>query len=71
MTLIKKNIPPRAVIYPRDIENITGCKTRTAQHMLQTMRMVFEKEKFQFITVVEFCAFTGINEELVRECMLD
>lgn len=68
---LKKNISSRAVIYPRDVENITGCKTRTAQHMLRTIRKVFEKEKFQYVTVVEFCAFTGIDEELVRESMLD
>jgi predicted RNA-binding protein YlqC (UPF0109 family) len=66
-----KNIPKRIVIYPRDIENITGRKGRTAQRLHQTIRQVFEKEKFQFITVEEFCAFTGIDEETVRSCMLD
>lgn len=69
--LLKKNITLRAVIYPRDVENVTGCKPRTAQNLLQTIRMVLEKEKFQFITVAEFCAFTGIDEDLVRECMLE
>jgi predicted RNA-binding protein YlqC (UPF0109 family) len=69
--LQQKNIPKRIVIYPRDIENITGRKGRTAQRLLQTIRQVFEKEKFQFVTVQEFCFFTGIDEETVRACMVD
>jgi hypothetical protein len=69
--LLKKTIPKRIVIYPRDVENITGCKPRTAQYLLQNIRKAFDKEKFQFITIYEFCLFTGLDEELVRECMMD
>jgi hypothetical protein len=69
--LLKKTIPQRAVIHSRDVENITGYKTRTAQNLLQTIRKVLDKEKYQFVTVAEFCTFTGIDEETVRECMLD
>jgi hypothetical protein len=68
--LSKKNIPQRIVIYPRDVENITGCKNRTAQRLIQTIRAAFEKEKFRFITIQEFSLFTGIDEELVRESLV-
>ena len=68
---LKKNIPQRAVIHPRDVENITGRRGRTAQYLIQTIRKAFGKEKFQFVTVGEFCLFTGIDEETVREYMLD
>jgi predicted RNA-binding protein YlqC (UPF0109 family) len=67
----KKNIPPRAVIHSRDVENITGRKGRTAQRLLQTIRKAIGKAKFQFITVSEFCQFTGIDEVTVRGFLLD
>jgi hypothetical protein len=67
----KKDIPKRVVIYSRDVENITGCATRTAQAILQNIRKALGKEKFQFVTVREFCFFMGIEEELVKQCILD
>lgn len=68
--LLKKNIPQRIVIYPRDVVNITGCKIRTAQRLIQTIRAAFEKEKFQFVTVQEFSFFMGMDEELVRQSLV-
>jgi len=68
---LKKRIPQRVVIHPKDVENITGLKPRSARHLLQTLREMMGKEKFQFVTIYEFCAFTGIDEETVRECMID
>ena len=67
----QKELTRRVVIHPKDVENITGLASRTARHLLQTIREAFGKEKFQFITVNEFCQFTGIEEEIVRENMLD
>ena len=69
--LVKKTIPKRAVIHPKDVENITGRSGRTAQHLLQKIRKALGKEKFQFVTVNEFCLFTGIEEELVRDFLVD
>ena len=67
----KKTIPQRAVIHPRDVENITGRKQRTAQYLIQTIRKALGKEKYQFVTVSEFCQFMGIDEDTVREFLLD
>jgi hypothetical protein len=69
--LSKKIIPRRAVIHPKDVENITGRKERTAQHLIRTIRKFFGKEKYQFVTVTEFCQYTGIDEDTVREFLLD
>ena len=68
---VKKTIPQRAVIHSRDVENITGRKGRTAQRLLQKIRDYFGKQKFQFITVAEFCEFTGIDESIVKAYLLD
>ena len=63
-------IPQRVVIHPRDVENITGKKGRTARHHLQTIRKALGKQKHQFVTVSEFCSFTGLAEEMVRRFMI-
>ena len=66
---IRKNIFQRVVIHSKDVANITGCKDRTARHTLQSIKQALGKHKFQFVTVYEFCAITGIDEETVRNCM--
>jgi hypothetical protein len=60
-------IPNRIVIYVKDIENITGRKRRTCQHMLSRIRKYYNKNKEQLITVDEFCNFMNIREQIVRE----
>jgi predicted RNA-binding protein YlqC (UPF0109 family) len=66
----KKTIPLRVVIHPRDVENITGKKGRTARNMLQLIRKKYGKQKQQFITVDEFCRFTGLEQDAVRRFMV-
>ncbi|MEP7375912.1 MAG: hypothetical protein ABI675_21125 [Chitinophagaceae bacterium] len=66
MAAIKK-VPQRVVLYPRDVENITGRRDRTARRLLQKIREAFSKQPHEFITVKEFCVFTGIDEELVKD----
>jgi hypothetical protein len=68
---IEKNRRPRGVIYAKDIENITGKKPTAARKMLYDMRKKFEKKGNQFITVREFCLYTGIDEETAYELMKD
>ncbi|MBS4063485.1 MAG: hypothetical protein KGZ74_02950 [Chitinophagaceae bacterium] len=60
-------LPPRVVIFPKDVENITGRRGRTARKLLQKIRDALGKSKNDFITVKEFCLFTGIDEELVKD----
>lgn len=70
MAAIQK-IPLRLVIYPKDIENITGRRDRTARKLLQKIREALGKQTHEFITIKEFCLFTGINEELVKDFLQD
>jgi len=62
MATIKK-LPPRVVLYPKDVENITGRQGRTARKLLQKIREALGKQAHEFITVKEFCLFTGIDED--------
>ncbi|MEJ8841881.1 hypothetical protein WG954_05750 [Lacibacter sp. H375] len=60
-------IPPRVVLYTRDVENITGRRGRTARQLLQKIRNALGKSKDEFITIKEFSLFTGIDEELIKD----
>ena len=62
-----KTIPLRIVIYPKDVENITGRSPRTSRKLLQKIRIYLNKTPGEFITVKEFCAFYGIEEEHVKD----
>jgi predicted RNA-binding protein YlqC (UPF0109 family) len=68
---LRPKIPPRIVLYPKDVENITGRKGRTARKILQTIREVFGKPPFAFVTVQEFSAVYQISEEIIYEFLKD
>jgi hypothetical protein len=71
MSHIPQKMPKRIVVYPKDVENITGRRERAARKVLQKIRKAFGKEKDAFVTVREFSLYTGIEEELVREFLID
>ena len=70
MAVIRK-IPVRIVLYPKDVENITGRRGRTARKLLQKIREALGKQTHEFITIREFSLFTGINEELIKDFLQD
>ncbi len=57
--------PYRIVVYAKDFMNITGRKERAARKLLAQIRKKYKKKKVQFVTVYEFCEYTGIKEEKV------
>lgn len=66
-----QNVPRRTVIYAKDIQRITGRRIRTARKMLADIRKRYNKQRTDFVTVREFCSFTGIPEEDVRPYLVD
>jgi hypothetical protein len=60
-------MPLRVVIYPKDVENITGLGDRAARKLIQKIKTGLGKSKPMFITVQEFSLCTGIPEELIKE----
>ena len=62
---MQEKIPVRIVIYAKDVINITGRKERAAWKILAQIRKKYNKEKGQFVTIDEFCEYTGIKEERV------
>jgi hypothetical protein len=61
----------RTVIYPKDIQRITGKSERTGRRILEKIRERRGKEKHQMITVSEFADYTGIDAEIVQEYLTD
>jgi hypothetical protein len=53
---------PRVVIYPKDIQLITGKSERYGRLLLSKIRRANQKQEHQFITIQEFSTFTGIPE---------
>lgn len=71
MFVPKHTIPKRIVLYPRDVENLTGRKGRTARAILQKVREYFGKPKNTPVTVREYCSFMYLDETEVREQLED
>ena len=55
----------RIVIYSKDIEKITGRSGRYARKVMAILRKDLRKERHQFVSLGEFCSYTGIPEEEV------
>ncbi|RPD39542.1 hypothetical protein EG028_20195 [Chitinophaga barathri] len=63
---MQKIIPNRMVIFARDVQNITGRSERASRLLLQRIRQALDKKAGQFISIAEFCRYTGLSEEEVR-----
>ncbi|HEY4786495.1 MAG TPA: hypothetical protein VIH57_10620 [Bacteroidales bacterium] len=56
----------RIIIYPKDVQRITGKSERYGRALLKQIKNKLDKEDYQFVTVDEFCQFTGIKPEQVE-----
>ncbi len=56
----------RVCIYPKDIQRITGKSYRQSTRLLQKIREDLNKPSNNFISVEEFCLYTGLKYEQVE-----
>ncbi|MBN2743960.1 MAG: hypothetical protein JXR39_08710 [Marinilabiliaceae bacterium] len=61
----------RITIYPKDVQRITGKSDRYGRHLLARIRGRYHKEPHQFVTLDEFCTFTGLPSEQVAPFLND
>jgi hypothetical protein len=54
-------IQKRLIVHAKDIQNITGQSERRARSLLSKMRKHYNKERHQYISVVEFCQYCGLD----------
>ena len=56
----------RVCIYTKDIQIITGKSERQCRNIINAIKEKNNKEKYQAVTLEEFCDYMGIKEEGVR-----
>lgn len=57
-------------IKAKDVAELTGSETRTAQRVLQKVRRFVNKLPYRPVTAEEYCAYTGAREEVVRAYLM-
>jgi GTP-sensing pleiotropic transcriptional regulator CodY len=60
----------RIIIYPKDIQRITGKSERYGRLLLKRIKDHLKKEDHQFVTVDEFCTYTGLKDEQITKHLL-
>ncbi len=60
---------PQVVIYPKDAATITGNGYDAAKRLLQRVRAHFGKATDSYVSVGEFCAYTGLPEREVAAAL--
>lgn len=53
----------RICIYPKDIQLITGKSYRQSARLAQKIKKELNKPDKEFLTINDFCNYTGINYE--------
>ena len=66
-----KTLQARLCIFPKDVQRITGKSERYGRMLLQKIKAHLKKEEHQFITIEEFCQYTGINKEIIIPYLVD
>lgn len=51
----------RVCIYPKDIQLITGKSYRQSIRLMQKIKKELNKLENEFLTIDEFCTYTGIR----------
>jgi len=60
----------RIIVYPKDIQRITGKSERYGRLLLKKIKGHLKKDDHQFVSVEEFCSYTGLKYEQVTACLL-
>jgi len=51
----------RICIYPKDIERVTGKSYRQSLRILKNIRISLNKLETEFVTIEEFCQYSGLK----------
>jgi len=58
-----KTSQTRLCIYPKDVQRITGKTERYSRMLLKKIKLHFNKEDHQVITIEEFSKYMGLKKE--------
>ena len=65
-----RNEYKRICIYPKDIALITGKSYRQSIRLLNKIKEDLNKPTNHFVSITEFCQFTGLNYEQVKPLII-
>jgi len=68
-SVLKQYNMDRICVYPKDVQAITGRSLRFSRKLIKSIKEKYSKEKHQFVTVEEFCQYSGFKKELVQSLM--
>lgn len=68
-TVLNRKLMVRLCIYPKDIQIVTGKSERYGRRLLRKIKIDISKADHQYITVEEFCTFTGLKLEEVNRVL--
>jgi len=60
------NLPGRMVIHTKDVVRLSGISERSASRLLNRIRKFQDLPPGAFISIGDFCRFTGLKEDEVR-----
>jgi hypothetical protein len=60
-----RSVRNRIVLQTKDIMLITGKSERTSRRLLKEIRKSVRNSKVSFVSLEQFCAFTGMTKEEV------
>lgn len=60
----------RLCIYPKDVQRITGKSERYGRMLLIKIRENLNKQDHQFISIEEFCLYTGLKMDQVQPLLI-
>jgi len=57
----------RVCIYPKDVQIVTGRSERWGREVIKRIKSHFSKLPHQLVSIEEFCLYTGLSEQSVKE----
>ena len=57
----------RLCIYPKDIQVVTGRSERYGRVLIRKIKQNLAKQNHQFVTIEEFCNYTGLSYQVVKQ----
>ena len=57
----------RLCIYPKDIQIVTGRSERFGRNLIRKIKESLRKQNHQFVTIEEFCTYTGLCSQTVKD----
>ena len=61
----------RVCIYPKDVQIITGKSYRQSVRLFHKIKDEFNKTQKEFLTIDEFCEYTGIKYEQLSHLIIN